>query len=104
MSKIRKALQQLQATGGPPAHSQATSVDNGARVAAIAVGRKAEASGVVENAHGVVIEIDHTALRDAGLIAPEYHEQILADQFRDIKRPLIANVFGSESLKSKTAT
>ena len=99
MSKIQKALQRLQSSGGPPAHSQAINAENVANVAAITVGRKAEALGITENIHGVVIKLDHAALRDAGLIAPEYHEQLLADQYRDIKRPLIANVFGKRVAK-----
>jgi exopolysaccharide/PEP-CTERM locus tyrosine autokinase len=42
----------------------------------------------------VRVEFNQQALRDAGLIAPDYHERALADQYRDIKRPLIANAFG----------
>jgi len=43
--------------------------------------------------------VDQKALRDAGLISPDYHEQLLADQYRDIKRPLIASAFGKRAVK-----
>lgn len=45
------------------------------------------------------LRVDSEALRQAGLIAPEYHEQLLADQYRDIKRPLIAHAFGKRATK-----
>jgi len=37
------------------------------------------------------ISVDRNALRAAGLIAPEHQERQLADQYRQVKRPLIAN-------------
>jgi protein-tyrosine kinase len=38
--------------------------------------------------------IDKAALRAAGLLAPESQERQIADEYRQIKRPLIARVFG----------
>jgi exopolysaccharide/PEP-CTERM locus tyrosine autokinase len=40
------------------------------------------------------IKVDRAALRAAGYIAPEDQERQIADQFRQIKRPLIANAAG----------
>jgi len=40
------------------------------------------------------ISIDRDRLRAAGLLAPEDQERQIADQFRRIKRPLIANASG----------
>jgi exopolysaccharide/PEP-CTERM locus tyrosine autokinase len=40
------------------------------------------------------IKIDRPALRAAGLLPPEDQERRLADQYRQIKRPLIANALG----------
>jgi protein-tyrosine kinase len=41
-----------------------------------------------------IIEIDQVALRTAGLLPPEHQERQIAQQYRQIKRPLIANAFG----------
>jgi protein-tyrosine kinase len=45
------------------------------------------------------ISIDRAGLRAAGFIAPEDQERQIADQFRQIKRPLIANAFGRGATK-----
>jgi protein-tyrosine kinase len=41
-----------------------------------------------------VVRIDRHALRSQELLPPEHHERALADQYRQIKRPLIANATG----------
>lgn len=41
-----------------------------------------------------IISIDQTALRSAGLLPPEHQERQIANQYRQIKRPLIANALG----------
>ncbi|AMN47463.1 hypothetical protein ACG33_10185 [Steroidobacter denitrificans] len=41
-----------------------------------------------------VVKIDRQALRSQGLLPPEHQERTLADQYRQIKRPLIANAIG----------
>jgi exopolysaccharide/PEP-CTERM locus tyrosine autokinase len=45
------------------------------------------------------LHVDRQALREAGLIAPEYHEELLGNQYREIKRPLIAHAFGKRATK-----
>ncbi len=45
------------------------------------------------------IAIDREALRRAGFIAPEDEERVLVDQYRQIKRPLIAHAFGKRATK-----
>lgn len=45
------------------------------------------------------IKIDRTQLRAAGFLAPEDQERQIADQFRQIKRPLIANASGRGAKK-----
>ena len=45
------------------------------------------------------LEVDRRALRKAGLIAPEQDEQLLGNQYRDIKRPLIAHAFGKRATR-----
>lgn len=41
-----------------------------------------------------LIRIDRHALRSEGLLPPEHQERALADEYRQIKRPLIAQAFG----------
>jgi exopolysaccharide/PEP-CTERM locus tyrosine autokinase len=41
-----------------------------------------------------LIRVDREALRVAGLMPPEHQERTLADQYRQIKRPLLAQAFG----------
>jgi protein-tyrosine kinase len=45
------------------------------------------------------IHVDRASLRAAGFIAPEDQERQIADQFRQIKRPLIANASGRGAKK-----
>lgn len=40
------------------------------------------------------VQINRVALRAVGLLPPEHQERELADQYRQIKRPLIANALG----------
>jgi len=87
MSKIQQALQKLRSERSQSAKRYPGSNDGSARIARLAIDSK------LKSTHGVVVEVDQEALRDAGLIAPDYHEQMLANQFRDIKRPLIANAY-----------
>ena len=41
-----------------------------------------------------VVKIDKEAMREAGLIAPESENKLFEDEYRVIKRPIIANAFG----------
>jgi exopolysaccharide/PEP-CTERM locus tyrosine autokinase len=43
---------------------------------------------------GMIVAVDRARLREAGFLAPEKHERRMADEYRRIKRPLIANAFG----------
>lgn len=94
MSKIQEALQKMQSSRRQSNRPQTVSRNDEISVAMISVRENALADDELEKEHGVVVEINQEALRDAGLIAPDYHEQLLADQYREIKRPLIANIFG----------
>ena len=94
MSKIQDALDKIQGEKRPrvvaPEREDsvvlAKLVDHGANVESYAVSDKC-------------LHVDSDALRKAGLIAPEYHEALLADQYRDIKRPLISHAFGKRATK-----
>jgi protein-tyrosine kinase len=45
-------------------------------------------------AGGRTVAVDRNRLRDEGFLAPEKYHRQLADEYRRIKRPLIANAFG----------
>lgn len=45
-----------------------------------------------------IVRIDSTALREAGLMAPQVDERQLAEEYRIIKRPLLAAIKGDSSL------
>lgn len=52
-----------------------------------------------EQPAGPVVQIDQNALRAAGLIPPEHQRRSIADQFRHIKRPLVAAAIGRGAQK-----
>lgn len=87
MSKISEALDLIQSSG----QSEISETDV---VAKLANPANAPEPGFSENRS---LHIDFEALRDAGLVAPEYDERLMADQYRDIKRPLIAHAFGKRA-------
>lgn len=83
MSVIENAIKRLQASRGG---TFPASRDRHA-------GRRAE--GVPEGSAGVrILPLDLDALREAGLLPPAHQERELAQQFRQIKRPLINNALG----------
>jgi len=45
------------------------------------------------------VQVSRESLRDAGFIAPDDEEQLIIDQFRQIKRPLVAHAFGKRATK-----
>ena len=48
---------------------------------------------------GHKVDVDREALRASGFIAPEDEERRIIDQYRQIKRPLIAHAFGKRATK-----
>lgn len=44
--------------------------------------------------HGRLVAVDRSRLREEGFLAPEKYQRQMADEYRRIKRPLIANAFG----------
>ena len=45
------------------------------------------------------VAVSRESLRNAGFIAPEVEEQMIIEQFRQIKRPLVAHAFGKRATK-----
>ncbi len=98
MSKIQKALRKLQGSKGADSSNTANiPVLEDSLVVAHLVDRGVEQESYVVSDKR--LHVDGDALRKAGLIAPQYHEQLLADQYRDIKRPLIAHAFGKRATR-----
>lgn len=104
MSLVEKALKKLQETSRvPPAVDPA-----GTRKSVIAKDPPPATSAhapqvsvlpptaVVKRVapHHKVIEVNRDALRAAGLLPPEHQQRQIADEYRQIKRPLIANAIG----------
>lgn len=52
------------------------------------------AHGLTGTARGRIVSVDRDRLREAGFLAPEKHQRRMADEYRRIKRPLIANALG----------
>lgn len=85
MSKIREALEYLQKDESQPHPAPESVVEPHHEPPVVAM--------EIDKAD-VRVDIDRNALREAGLLPPLAHERELAHQYRDIKRPLIANAFG----------
>src|SRR5579863_7117796 len=82
MSVIENAIKRLQASRGGAELARERSLSP--------VGRRPADPGVPSR----VITLDLGALREAGLLPPAHQERELAQQFRQIKRPLINNALG----------
>lgn len=90
MSKIQDALTKIQdSTGRWRVEKRLGQSQTGSPIVAQMGARDADDYG-----DSRIVCIDQKALRNAGLIAPEYHQELLTNQYRDIKRPLIAHAFG----------
>ena len=93
MSKIQEALSKIQ---GIKTTVTETGIKNN-HVVANPVARVDDKPN--NQGHSKILKLDNDALRQAGLIAPDYHEELLAQQYRGIKRPLIAHAFGKRATK-----
>lgn len=82
MSVIENAIKRLQASRGGAAAVRATG----------SAARRLEAAPEAPPERVIAIDLD--VLRAAGLLPPAHQERELAQQFRQIKRPLINNALG----------
>lgn len=103
MSKIQDALSKLQKAGGnatgrfrrPPEISSDEMEPFARTVDHLKVPVRIDGSKRREHPYGGQrLSVDRGQLRSAGLLAPESQERKLADEYRQIKRPLIANATG----------
>lgn len=98
MSKIQKALNRIQSSRESSRRTKDEPQDENESV----IVAKLIDRGTGDETYAVsdkCLHVDRDALQEAGLIAPEYHRQLLANQYRDIKRPLIANAFGKRATR-----
>ncbi|MEX2123368.1 MAG: XrtA-associated tyrosine autokinase [Woeseia sp.] len=89
MSKIKEALDILKREAPPRVDKPAVphnGFDAGADITSVPVGRKKKVA-----VEGPRYAVDQQQLIKAGLLAPMDHAAPVADEFRRIKRPLIAN-------------
>jgi protein-tyrosine kinase len=104
MGKIQEALKRLQSEGTGTGAKLRPPGDLGPVLARIAAGNDDPATSSDNDASGPVVEIDQKAMRNAGLFAPDYDEQMLSDQYRNIKAPLIALAYGKRVAKIENGT
>lgn len=96
MSKIQEALGKIQGNRVPRSGTSRGEREEESTVVIAALEDRQEGDSSYE-VSGRTLTVDREALRDAGLVAPDYHEQLLANQYRDIKRPLIATAYGKRA-------
>lgn len=97
MSLVERALKKLQESSRERASVVPAAVNRPAPTPAVAP-PPPPANRIVMPQHAPV-SVDRNALRAAGLLPPEHQERQVADQFRQIKRPLIANATGRGAKK-----
>ena len=93
MSKIQEALRRLQQTGDDNVTSALPKIAKPVRRHSDDV----VVTSLSTNAHTLIVDRD--ALRKEGLIAPRNDTELLAKQYRAIKRPLIRHAFGKKATK-----
>jgi len=97
MSKIQEALNKIESSRSSSSDGDGARSSHGRSDDSMAVATLVDPSLDGEHTFhpsGKSLQVDQDALRQAGLIAPDYHEEMLANQYRDIKRPLIRHAFG----------
>ena len=97
MSKIAKALGRIEEAKRSADYRERP--QNRDRPAPLTNGADRHVSFKSRTAMNKRVRIDRKALSDAGLVAPAYHAQKIANQYRDIKRPLIAQALGKGVVK-----
>ena len=99
MSLVEKALEKMQNAQRQTAPGSPRQAAHGTYGAVVSGGARSTAApaaspGLFIFNHDRLIQINQTALRLAGLLPPTHQERQLAQQYRQIKRPLIDKAFG----------
>ncbi len=93
MSVIEKAIKKLQSARDGARPGAVAPISYGTLVGGAAA-RRLDSASVSATVPARRIMIDQNALRAAGLLPPEQQDKALAEQYRRIKRPLIASALG----------
>jgi protein-tyrosine kinase len=107
MSIVERAIRKLQSQPGEKAPlplgarvpSERTAKSHGAAPAPVlqpTIGVSSSVSGR-EHSYAKTVRLDKSALRGCGLLPPANQERLIANQYREIKRPLIANAIGKNA-------
>ncbi len=99
MSLVEKALEKMKeaSRAAPPAAAPGPASGTPLQrphADAVAVSRISDTASHRVLPRRRVVNINLTALRAAGLFPPEHQERPIAQQYRQIKRPLVANAMG----------
>lgn len=95
MSLVERALKKMQEAGAvPPATGAAPAASGAAASPAPGIPHAPSAAAAPVTRSSKITVIDRDALRAAELLPAPTEERRLAHQYRQIKRPLIANAFG----------
>lgn len=102
MSKIMDALRKIQAGENAARAVSIDETERRTRLAELAenpdvAGDASKSKKAVKANKGRIVKINHMALREAGLLCPQDDERLLADEYRQIKRPIIANAAGNNA-------
>jgi protein-tyrosine kinase len=94
MSLVEKALMKFKTQQPGTARQEAPTV----------LGRIADGAPPAREEHALLhpsrtVMIDRIALRTAGFLPPEHQERRLADQYRQIKRPVLGRAFGRGAVR-----
>src|SRR5690606_37689071 len=104
MSLVERAIKKLQessrATAGAAAPASVT-VPTITPPGPAVSGAQAPAPVRPAKVSDKIVETNRTVLRSTGLLPPEHQERQIADQYRQIKRPLVANATGRGAQKLK---
>lgn len=99
MSLVEQALRRMRQTGQAPAAVGSAATGPAfrrtfARIVEVPPGSDTP-HDPTRRSRNRVVSIDQAALRHAGLLPPDHQQRQIAQQYRQIKRPLIASAFGS---------
>lgn len=98
MSLVERALKKIQESRAAVPPSQvAPAVTTAGNIAPVRGPKPelgAEVPKTVPRVPHRIVKVDRAALRAETILPPEHQERVLADQYRQIKRPIIANALG----------
>lgn len=107
MSKIQDALRMIQSEGRKAVKALPDSTAEEHHIAEHAIGKvtqEIDDTGIViQPTDGGLVVVDRDRLRAEGYLAPHDQERHLADQYRQMKRPILDNVTGQNAMQSADA-